>query len=294
MRRTLRSMMFLLLTVCTLTITAFADSGPKSQLVIRFESTPPEPYYLDLLAEGTYEEYPSAYDGLDWSYSEEEIALLDETLLEALRSAVPKGWHACTAQGSIGAPMWGNLYPDEKGLHTFGYHGVPRIYRILIVTESGEAWMSDTYTRTALQSSVTVDWETKDVSLPSLWMGYTLQFLATFIPTILIEGLVLLLFRYRQKRSWVVFGVINLVTQSALAITLSVEAVQGGVGWGFMSLFLMAEFAVLLVEAVAYVILLKEHSKELALSYALAANTLSAVIGWFLSEPVWRFVVSIS
>ena len=51
-------------------------------------------------------------------------------------------------------------------LHTFGYHGVPHIYRILIATESGEVWISDSYTRTALQSSVTLNWETKEVFFP--------------------------------------------------------------------------------------------------------------------------------
>ena len=178
-------------------------------------------------------------------------------------------------------------------LHTFSYY-IPSTYKILIVTESGEVWMSDTYTRTVLQSSATLDWDTKTVTIPSTWQGYVLQFLATFLPTLFMEGALLFTFQYFWKRSWLIFFVVNLITQGALSIALSIEAVQGGVGWGFMSLFVMAEFAVFLVEAAAYVILLKEHSKELALSYALAANVLSAVIGWFLSEPVWKFVVSIS
>lgn len=294
MKRSIRSLCFLLLAVCALTMTAFADMGPKSQLVVRFESAPPEPYYLDLLAEGNFKDYPSAFDGLDWSYSEEEIALLDKSLLEALRNAVPEGWHACTAQGSTGAPMWGHLYPDEQGLHTFGYHGVPNTYRILIVTESGESWMSDTLTRKTLQSSVTVNWNAKTAETPPVWTGYLLQFLATFLPTILIEGFILFLFRYRQKRSWVVFGGVNLITQGALAAALSINAMQHGVSLGFFSLFLMAEFAILVVEAVAYMLLWKERGKEWALSYALAANVASAAIGWLISQPVWEFVVSIS
>ena len=294
MKRSLRLLFLLVLAGCIMTMTALADMGPKSQLVVRFESAPSETYYLDLLAEGTFEDDPSAFDGLDWSYSEEEIALLDKDLLESLRNAVPEGWHACTAQGSTGAPMWGNLYPDDKGLHSFGYHGVPRTYRILIVTESGEVWMSDTYTRTALQSSATVDWETKEVSIPSVWTGYALQFLATFLPTLLMEGLILFLFRYRQKRSWVIFGIANLATQGALAVALSVEAVQHGVSWGFLSLLVIAEGIILVVEAVAYVVLWKEHDRERAISCALVSNAASALIGWLISEPVWRFVVSIS
>ena len=49
MRHFLRSTLFLLLTICTLTITAFADMGPKDQLTIKVENAPEELYYLDLL-----------------------------------------------------------------------------------------------------------------------------------------------------------------------------------------------------------------------------------------------------
>ena len=55
------------------------------------------------------------YSGLDWSYSEEEIAALDDELLDALRAAVPEGWHACTAQGDKRAPMWGDLIGSDAG-----------------------------------------------------------------------------------------------------------------------------------------------------------------------------------
>ena len=83
--------------------------------------------------------------GIDWSYSEEEIAALDDELLDALRAAVPEGWHACTAQGTNGAPMWGDLIGSDAGgvrLHSFRYHGVPDTYRIILVTKSGESWVS--------------------------------------------------------------------------------------------------------------------------------------------------------
>jgi hypothetical protein len=226
----------------------------------------------------------------------EELGLSDSTLYYALISEVPSGWHACLCQHS-GPPIWGTLTGKQSGdtmLHTFGYVGVPDTYRILIVTESGEIRISDTLTRDALQSSATVDWAAKTASAPPVWVGYALQFLATFLPTLLLEGLILLLFRYRQKRSWAVFGVTNLVTQGALAATLSINVIRHGAGFGFLLLFAAAEFAVLVVEAVAYVVLLKERSRKTAVFYALAANAVSAGVGWLISEPVWRFVVSIS
>ena len=285
MKRSVRILFVLALTLCALTVTAFADMGPKPQLTVKVEHPPQEIYYLDLLRET---------DHRPGSFKNET---LNAAMVTLLQDSVPSGWRACLAQPVSGAPIYGSLTGEPSGdtmLHTFRYFGVPDVYRVLIVTESGEVWMSDSCSRTALQSSATVDWETKEVSIPSIRMGYALQFLATFLPTLLLEGLILFLFRYRQKRSWAVFGVTNLVSQGALAAALSMEAVQRGVSWGFLSLLIPAEIVIVVVEAIAYVLLLKERDKEFALSYALAANAVSAVVGWLISEPVWRFVVSIS
>lgn len=297
MKRTFRFLILLVLVSCIMSMTAFADMGPKPQLTVKVEHPPQEVYWLDLLAEGDpSKRYPLSKDDFHFGTNLKELGFPDAERYYAMNDAVPEGWHACITQPH-GAPIWGSLIGEKSGdtiLHSFGYFGVPRTYRILIMTESGEIWISDIYSRTALQSSVTLNWETKEVDLPSVWVGYSLQFLATFVPTLLMEGLILFLFRYRQKRSWAVFGIANLTTQGALAAALSIEAVQSGVSWGFTSLLVMAEGVILVVEAIAYVLLWKEHDRERALSYALAANTASALIGWLISEPVWRFVVSIS
>ena len=149
MKKSLRFCVLLVLAAALLTVSAFADTGPKPQLTVKVTNPPEELYYLDLLAEGDWEHAGDAdYSGLDWSYSEEEIAALDSGLLDALRATVPDGWHACTAEGSNGAPMWGDLLGEDAGngtrLHTFGYVGVPDTYRILLVTQSGETWLSGT------------------------------------------------------------------------------------------------------------------------------------------------------
>ncbi len=171
MKKSLRNSILLLLTAMLLTVSALADSGPKAQLTVKVVNAPSEPYYLDLLEKGDYQGHTygsgdgdDTYSGLDWSYSEEEIAALDDELLDALRAAVPEGWHACTAQGTNGAPMWGDLIGSDAGgvrLHSFRYHGVPDTYRIILVTKSGESWVSDTLHRATLQSSATVDWRRK-------------------------------------------------------------------------------------------------------------------------------------
>ena len=132
MKKSLRFCVLLALAAALLTVSAFADTGPKAQLKVLVKNAPEEPYYLDLLEKGDYQGHTygsgdgdDTYSGLDWSYSEEEIAALDSELLDALRAAVPEGWHACTAQGTNGAPMWGDLIGSDAGgvrLHSFRYH----------------------------------------------------------------------------------------------------------------------------------------------------------------------------
>ena len=305
-RNSLRALVCALLMSLALTTFAFADSGPKPQLTVRVENAPQELYYLDLLAEGDWDESgESSYDGVDWSYHGKEDTL-DPALLTSLRDNVPAGWHACVAQGTTGAPIYGELYSENtdasgNDLHVFGYHGVPSTYRIILVTEPGKVWISDTLERKVLQSSVTVHWsddaEHTAVTIPSTVTGYLLQFLATLVPTLLIEGILLLLFQYSWKQNWKAFLLVNLVTQGVLAAASSVLNLQNGAAlWNYFLFLLPMEAVVLLIELYLYAGrgLLTGHSKGRAALYAVTANFASAVIGYYLAEPVWRFVVSIS
>lgn len=304
MKHMLRRLTLASLAAVLLTVSALADSGPKPLLTVRVENAPEEGYYLDLVAEGEYEGHTygsgeSEYSGIDWSYSDEEAAALDTELLDALRAAVPEGYHACTAEGTGGAPMWGELEGTPTGrqgesLHTFRYFGVPDTYQILIATKNGDTYLFPPCTRTALQSSVTVDWETKSVEVPPAWIGYVLQFLCTLLPTLVIEGVVLVLFGFSWKQNRKPFLLVNLVTQGALAVYFSVTAVQSGVGWWYFFLLVPAEVVIAFVEGGLYTRLLTGGSRRRAFAYGITANLCSALLGLLTVEPLWRWIVSIS
>lgn len=303
MKHMLRRLTLASLAAVLLTVSALADSGPKPLLTVRVENAPEEGYYLDLVAEGEYEGHTygsgeSEYSGIDWSYSDEEAAALDTKLLDALRAAVPEGYHACTAEGTGGAPMWGELEGTPTGrqgesLHTFRYFGVPDTYQILIATAGGDTYLFPPCTRTALQSSVTVDWETKSVEVPPAWIGYVLQFLCTLLPTLVIEGVVLVLFGFSWKQNRKPFLLVNLVTQGALAVYFSVTAVQSGVGWWYFFLLVPVEVVIAFVEGGLYTRLLT-GSRRRAFAYGITANLCSALLGLLTVEPLWRWIVSIS
>ena len=304
MKRSLRFCILMVLAAALLTVSAFADTGPKAQLKVLVKNAPEEPYYLDLLEKGDYQGHTygsgdgdDTYSGIDWSYSEEEIAALDDELLDALRAAVPEGWHACTAQGTNGAPMWGDLIGSDAGgvrLHSFRYHGVPDTYRIILVTKSGESWVSGVLHRATLQSSATVDWAAKTVSVPPAVVAYALQFLCMLIPTLLIEGVLLYVFGYRSKKSWKRFLLVNLITQGGFAVYLAVTVLNHGVsGWSLL-FYIPIELVITLAEVLLDRWLLTEKGKGRAMGYAIVANIHSATVGLLLIDPLWKLIVSIS
>ena len=111
-----------------------------------------------------------------------------------------------------------------------------------------------------------------------------------------IEGALLLLFRYSWKKNWEAFLLVNVLTQGFLAVaSVSVTAHSGVSAWYFFFFLLPAELIILLVELYLYAGcgLLTGHSKGRAAAYAITANLASAVLGYYLAEPVWRLVVSI-
>ena len=290
MKRFARILALCCLAAVLLAGTAHADFGPKPQLTVQVKNGPEELYYLDLLAEG---ELRGGWEGPSWEVEQAmERGEIDLALFDALCEAVPEGWHACAAQGTGGAPIYGGL-TGEDGVHTFGYAGVPRVYRVLIAAKSGEVWISEACQREVLQTTITVDWAAKTVKLPPLWGLYAVQFLCTLLPTLLIEGLVLLLFRIDWRKNRRAFLAVNLVTQGALSVFLSITSLQNGVNAVYLILFVPAEAVVTFVEAGVYRKLLRGCSARRAFLYGLTANAASAAAGWFLMEPLWRWVVTI-
>lgn len=308
-----RALTWFLLAAALLTVPVFADFGPKPQLTVRVENAPEELYYLDLLAEGDASRYSDeTVGGLrpSYVYTEEELAALDGDLLNAFTAAIPEGWYGCVTQGRL---VWGNL-DSKDGYFQFNYLGVPDVCRILIVTKSGETFLSEPFDRQVLQSSATVDWGLKTVTTPPLWRGYTAQFLATFLPTLAIEGILLLLFRLWSRRNALVFLEVNLVTQGALTLWTSIRTVRYGWLWAgmirsdlecavrffdpggllrdfFRYRLLPAEVLIFLVEMGLYMRFFQDCSKKRAALYALVANLASFLLGLYLAEPVWDVVV---
>lgn len=267
------------LTVILLTATALANSAPPDyQITVKISNRPEEPYCLDLLEETENQTERLPKEGID------------QALLAALRDAVPQGWTAC----SLSVGQWEEYFQGdlvgEQGVHRLHGRRIPRVFRLLIVTQSGETWVSEPMERETLRTTVLIDWEQKTVRTPPLWLLYAGQLLSTLIPTLVIEGLVLLLFRYSWKKNWKPFLIINLITQTGLHLFLAYAVLHGGLYNLIFALYFMVpiELIIALIEANLYKIYLCDYTKRRAFWYGITANAASYALGWLAVELTWR------
>lgn len=98
--------------------------------------------------------------------------------------------------------------------------------------------------------------------------------------TLLIEGMIFWLFRFRQRKSWLIFLAINLVTQGLLNIWLN-DLISMSSGYLIITL-IFGEFFVFGAEMVAFPALINEHRKRRSLIYAFIANLVSLIAGGYL------------
>lgn len=283
-----------------------ADMGPKPSITVVVENPPKADYYLDLLI--------SDFEGEPYSniYDERE---LDGALLELLRNDPVEGWHAAFTVGTQ-VPLFGKLTGDPAAdgrmSHTFSYFGTPHEYRIFIVTGEGETYLSDVIEKQIFQERITVrlgegtidEFGKREgtpysdgaggtevtptdiggidlVDRPSVALLYLGQFASTFVPTLILEFLVLMLFRIPVKRNFLVFLGVNLLTQGLLTVCMTGRLISGGVFAAFFA-FVPLELCILAMECVLYLIFMRDTGKMRRALYAVAANIVSAAVGCVL------------
>lgn len=284
MKRFGRCFVLFCLFAVLLSSAASANSLPPDyRVAVKVVNGPEELYYLDLLEQS---------DGPIEIFKREGK---DQELLEAMKEAAPDGWRPCMMSTSQWEDHFSGDLAGKNGMHVFhGWH-TPRVFRILIVTKSGESWVSEPMEREVLNSSVKVDWKAGTARITPKWVALGLQLLATLLPTLLIEGLVLMAFGLASKRNWLVFLVVNLVTQGTLSAVLANPLAQGGFGMvPFYLIFLIpAELLIAAIEANIYRYWFRGRSPKRAFWYGFAANGVSYALGWVVVNLVWAGLISL-
>lgn len=257
---------------------ARADIGPKPSITVIVNNPPEEEYYLDLLIDKD-----QSYENI----SQEERANYDPVKLGSLESYSQDGWYPALAHGTS-VPLFGSLTgerEDGRMVHRFGYFGVPDYYRVIIVTPDNQALVSQPVQKLTFAETIEVDYAaaSREGSIAitgqaDLFRAYVSQFLATFIPTLIIEGIIFLLFRFSFRRNWLVFLGVNFVTQVAMTATLGTILIRGGLFSSYFA-FIPVEVCIIVIEALAFRSLLREHSRGRRILFTVVANIISAFAG---------------
>ncbi len=262
---------FLLVLLVLIPAPAQADIGPKPRLTIVVQNAPEGLYYLDLLiAKPDGHTYTNLHDLSE--YDPAKLALLEEYDEDGRIPALIKGTRVPLFGKLVGQPVGDEMH------HVFSYLGVPTNFKLVLLTPDNQLVISREIDRKAFQETITYDYATNAVHQQSLTMVYLKQFGSTLLPTLLIECLILLLFRFSLRRSWKPFLAVNFATQLFLTAALGTTLIKGG-SLAALLLLIPLEVVVIVAEAIAYATLLKEHSRKRRVWYAVLANISSAAVG---------------
>ncbi len=256
--------------VLAFAMTVSADFGPKPSITIIVKNPPENTYYLDLMTEDS-----NRQPNLD-----NEDGQFDPVKFNILLTLQDGDWAPALVQGTS-APLFGTLTGTAEGkrmVHHFSYFGTPDRFKMIIVAPDNSLTISPVLDRTAFQMTLTYDYETGRITTRSAFVSYLIQILSTLIPTLIIEGIILLLFGFSLRKNWPWFLVVNLVTQVLLTAVVGTAAISSGMLTAIL-LSVPVEAAILIIETIAFAFLLRQHSKGRRIAYAITANLVSLIAG---------------
>jgi len=253
-------------------INANADFGPKPSLKIIVKNPPDCEYYLDLLVD---------YDS---EHSYENVKRDDvkhPEMYDRLKNYKENGWRPALVTGTK-VPLFGSLVGtrnESHMVHNFSYVGVPDRFKIIIVTEDNDIIVSENAVeRKAFNGTAYFDCDTRKLSQDSTALAYIMQFIVTCLATLIIEGLVLILFRFDINKNWKPFLLINVFTQIMLTASVFNAMYTSGIIMALIT-YIPLELIILAVEATFLAKHLTQHSKQRRVAFAITANIASFAIG---------------
>lgn len=279
MRRLAAVILMVFSIVFLLPFIAYADIGPKPSIKLIVLNPPEDEYYLDLLIDS---EKKNSYTNID------EDDELDEDMLNILKEYNENGWRPALVTGT-NVPLFGNLTGEKEGdtmVHKFSYLGTPKRFKVILVEKSGKVTVSEDIERKAFESTVYYDYATNEIWESSATLSYIKQFIMTFTATIIVEGIILILFRFSLKKNWKPFVMVNLFTQILLTLIVFSAMYFAGSMAAFL-LYIPFEIVILIIESKLFKKYLQEYSIRRRILYAITANVVSFMLGMWAILKVW-------
>jgi len=275
----------IVLTTLILIPTVSADVFPKSTLTIEVNYHSNRDVYFELL-----------YHGDPYELTEEELENrreMEEDLFNFLHNKSLDGYVSATHYRA--APFYISKENTNFGYSVTITYLYPRTFKLLMfdktnnsifiseeITQNAfDSKMKVTYTEDFVNNSyseITIVEESVNISEQHFIFKGIVGIVLRIVLTLIIELFILYLFLYREKSSFIKALIVNLITHTALTITLFVAFYTSG-AWTNVFLIIPLEILVIIVEVISYRYLLKEQSTTKSSIYAVVANVATIAIG---------------
>ena len=285
-RNILRRISLVLILMSALGIYAFADFGPKPSVVVEFENTGDQEYYVTLVAKE---------DKLGSPYSRVTAEDQPETDDIAI-------WNRLVAyEDPDGMVFAGNVQKlTGDGAYVWGYYP-PSEFRVLIYFPDTDSFVesSEILEQYAFDSYYQMDfndlpenWNDAVAAIPVtrkynlLWQ--ITAFLLRLAVTVAVECLLAVLFGFKGKRQMLLVLAVNCVTQLAMNLLILDESV--GLFVFYVLQYALIEVGVILAEGLVYCLALPklatpEQNRNIhPIAFAFFGNVASFSLGFLLSN----------
>jgi len=266
-------------------LAASADMGPKPSVVVDFKDLEGERFYVTMLAQEMQYGPHSVPDAA--------------AIRDAQEGKTPEEYAAylklAQYEDADGYHFW-QVYSDcsEAKRFVWGYYPPERFKLLLYFPEAdrllagpvSERYAFDSYftaTVTGADAPAAIRMETSYD-----YRSEAIFFAARVVLTLLAELGIALLFGLREKKLFGFIVCINMLTQLALNLALSVANYRGG-PQAFGGFYVLLELGILLAEGLLYTACARRHAQIKATPkrlwlYAAAANLFSFVLGLRLAD----------
>ena len=253
-------------------ITVKADMGPKPSIVIDIKDE--EDCYATLLSKQDVSGPYVAYDVYGKRIFGGEI---DEEIFAAFSSYEDvDGYHFMQLVWNLneGNINW-NYYPPDE-------------FKVLLYYPQSDSYkISDSYDAYAFNSIYILDIDSMSLIQNYDYSLEILSFIVRVVLTIVVELLVALIFNLCHSKAINKIIKINIITQIILNLLLNIINYFGG-SLLFMFAFIPLEVIVCIIEMIYYnkVKEIMGVSRNKVLLYALCANIISMIVGWYLARLI--------
>ena len=247
-----------------------ADIGPKPSVTVYFDDAPEGVYFATLLSD---REVYGPWRKIEASEASEAVSDKDKAFA-----------FFASYEDRDGYCFLGNMSEEMTGKGTFAWtYYPPENFKVAVYSvKEDRLYLSDICGREAFDSYFHARIVDGKLSIEEeSHLGNTLlKTILRALATVAVEVALAYLFGYRSRKHILSILIVNLISQTALNVFLMLGDYFGGM-LVWMILFPIGEIAVIVLEMILYIALLRKEKKGKLIFYVFLANLLTAALTFF-------------